>query len=137
MKKLFWLTITICLAISCKKVIEDKKKDLLLDAITDGQWYMFSFIDNGTDITASFSPYTFQFYRDGKVSGFTATTEDKGTWVGDPNAKTIDSDFPNSTEPINKLNAVWKLTNYTMDYVKAEASVSGITRKLYLKKKEN
>jgi len=135
MKKLFWLAITICLATACKKVVEDKKKDLILDAMTNGQWYVYSFMDGDADISASFSPYTFQFYRDGKVSGFTSTTEDKGMWVGDPDALTINSDFPDSGEPVNKLNAVWKLTNYTMDYVKAEATVGGITRKLFLKKK--
>lgn len=135
MKKLVWITLTICLAGACKKVVEDKKQDLILDAMTNGQWYVFSFIDGGTDISTSFSPYTFQFYRDGTVSGFTATTEDKGIWAGDPNALTINSDFPTAAEPVNKLNAIWKLTNYTMDYVKAEATVTGVVRKLYLKKK--
>jgi hypothetical protein len=135
MKKLLWLIITICLVTACKKVIEDKKKDLILDAMTNGQWFVYSFLDGNTDITTSFSPYTFQFYRDGTVSGFTAVSENKGIWVGDPNALTIQSDFPEATEPVNKLNALWKLTNYTYDYVKAEAKIAGVTRKLYLKKK--
>lgn len=135
MKKLTWLFLAISLAGACKKVVEDKKKDLILDAMTNGQWYVYSFLDGGSDISTSFSPYTFQFYRDGTVSGFTATTEDKGIWVGDPNALTINSSFPTATEPVSKLNAIWKLTNYTYDYVKAEATVSGVLRKLYLKKK--
>jgi hypothetical protein len=135
MKKLLWLALTVCLVSSCKKVVEDKKKDLVLDAMTNGQWYVFSFLEDTADLTASFSPYTFQFYRDGAVSGFTATTEDKGQWVGDPNVLTIQANFPSAGSPVNKLNTLWKLTNYTYDYVKAEATVNGVIRKLYLKKK--
>lgn len=135
MKKLIWLFLAVCLAGACKKVIEDKKKDLILDAMTNGQWYVYSFLDGDSDISISFTPFTFQFYRDGTVSGFTASTEDKGLWVGDPNALTINADFPTATEPVSKLNTIWKLTNYTYDYVKAEATVNGVLRKLYLKKK--
>lgn len=135
MKKLFWITIAICLMGACKKAIEDKKKEIILDAMTNGQWYMYSYLEGDSTLTAAFSPFTFQFYRDGTVSGFTATTTDKGTWIGDVNALTITADFPAASDPIKKLNAVWKVTDNSWDYVKAESTVSGVTSKLYLKKK--
>lgn len=135
MRKLFWLTLTISLLGSCKKAIEDKKADIVLDAMTNGQWVVFSFSEGGTDQTAPFAPYVFQFYRDGKVSGFASGTEEKGTWVGDPEALTIQSQFPTSPDPVKKLNALWKITDSSWDYVKAETDANGIKKQLYLKKK--
>ncbi|MBC6490303.1 hypothetical protein ACFSQD_08280 [Flavihumibacter stibioxidans] len=135
MKKLFWLTITICLLGSCKKAIEDKKADIVLDAMTNGQWYVSSFIEGGSDLTTSFAPYVFQFYRDGKVSGFTSTSEEKGTWAGDPDALTIQSQFPTASDPVKKLNALWKILDSSWDYVKAETTVDGQNKQLQLKKK--
>lgn len=135
MKKLFWLTITISLLGSCKKVIEDKKADIVLDAMTNGQWYVSSFIEGSSDLTTSFAPYVFQFYRDGKVSGFTSTSEEKGTWAGDPDALTIQSQFPTASDPVKKLNALWKIVDSSWDYVKAKTTVDGQNKQLELKKK--
>lgn len=135
MKKLVCIGIAACLLVACKKAIEQKKEEVILDAMTNGQWYIFSFKEGSADITASFSPYTFQFYRNGKLSGFTSTTEDKGSWIGDVNALTIATDFPAATEPIIKLNAVWKITNNSWDYVKAESTVEGQKNLMHLKKK--
>ncbi|MBL7769611.1 MAG: hypothetical protein JNK20_11570 [Flavipsychrobacter sp.] len=135
MKKLVWISIMVCLLGACSKAIEEKKEDIILDAMTNGQWYIYSFKEGNTDISSSFSPYTFQFYRDGKVSGFTPETEDKGTWIGDVNTLSIITNFPAASEPVSKLNASWKITNNTWDYVKAETTVQGIKHLLHLKKK--
>jgi hypothetical protein len=135
MKKLVWISIMVCLLGACAKAIEEKKEDIILDAMTNGQWYIYSFKEGTTDISGSFSPYTFQFYRDGKVSGFTTETEDKGTWVGDVNTLSIITNFPAASEPVSKLNATWKITNNTWDYVKAETTVQGVKNLLHLKKK--
>jgi hypothetical protein len=135
MKKLVWISIMVCLSVACKKAIEEKKEDVILDAMTNGQWYIYSFVEGSTDISSSFAPYTFQFYRDGKVSGLTTDTEEKGTWVGDVNTLSITANFPTASEPVSKLNAVWKITNNTWDYVKAETTVQGTKHLLHLKKK--
>lgn len=135
MKKLVWISISIFLLAACKKAIEEKKEEIILNAMTNGQWYIYSFTEAGTDITSAFSPYTFQFYRDGKVSGFASGSEDKGTWVGDVNNLTITTNFPSASAPVDKLNAVWKITNNTWDYVKAETTVQGEKNLLHLKKK--
>lgn len=135
MKKLVWISIMVCLIGACSKAIEDKKEDIILDAMTNGQWYIYSFKEGSTDLSSSFSPYTFQFYRDGKVSGFTSETEDKGTWVGDVNTLSIITNFPAASEPVSKLNATWRITNNTWDYVKAETTVQGVKHLLHLKKK--
>jgi hypothetical protein len=135
MKKLFWLSITICFLGACKKAIEERKEEIILDAMTNGQWYVYSFKEGTVDHTAAFDPYVFQFYRDGRVSGLSEGNEDKGTWVGDANALTITSNFPDATDPVKKLNAVWKITNNSWDYVKAQSTVEGVQRLLHLKKK--
>ena len=135
MKKLVWISIMVCLLGACSKAIEEKKEDIILDAMTNVLWYIYSFKEGNTDISSSFSPYTFQFYRDGKVSGYTLETEDKGTWIGDVNTLSIITNFPAASEPVSKLNASWKITNNTWDYVKAETTVQGIKHLLHLKKK--
>ncbi|HEY8397178.1 MAG TPA: hypothetical protein VIK80_04505 [Flavihumibacter sp.] len=136
MNKLLCIGILACLSLAaCKKVIDRKKEEILIDAITSSKWYIYSYQEGTTDITASFSPYTFQFHRNGTVSGFTGTTEELGTWEGDIDTKSITTNFPGAEEPINKLNAVWKITNNTWDYVKAETTIDGQKNLLHLKKK--
>ncbi len=135
MRKLLYIILAVGFLVSCKKAIEDKKRDIVLDAMTDGQWVVYSFKEGDLDLTGDFSPYTFQFYRDGKVSGFSSNAEEKGTWAGDPDAMTITSSFPGSGDPVRKLNAVWKITNNSWDYVMAETTISGVVRLLHLKKK--
>lgn len=135
MKKLFWLTITICFLGSCKKAIEKKKEDIVLDAMTNGQWYVYSFREGSTDITGDFAPYSFQFYRDGRVNALSEGNEDKGTWAADVDARTITSNFADAADPVRKLNATWRITDNSWDYVKAETTVQGLKSLLHLKKK--
>lgn len=135
MKKLALISMAVCLLMACKKAIDEKKEEVILNAVTNGQWYIYSFKEGDVDLSNSFSPYTFQFYRDGKLSGFTTDTEEKGTWVGDVNTLSITTNFPAAGEPIARLNAVWKITNNTWDYVKAETTVQGTKNLLHLKKK--
>ena len=103
--------------------------------MTNGQWYVHSFREGSKDITGDFAPYSFQFYRDGRVSALSEGSEDKGTWAADVDARTITSDFPNAADPVRKLNAAWKITDNSWDYVKAETTVQGIKNLLHLKKK--
>lgn len=119
----------------CAKAIEEKAEDAVLEAMTTGQWYVVEFRENGNDITTSFSPYSFQFYRDGSISALSTAPAVNGIWFGDPNARTITTNFRSATEPISKMNAVWAIKDNSWDYVKAETTVDNNFRFLYLKKK--
>jgi hypothetical protein len=116
---------------SCSKKIEDIKKNLVIDAMTDGRWLVQTFTDNDTDITSQFASYEFQFYSNGTVTGFKGAEASNGTWVGDPNKLTIYSNFPSANDTVMRLNETWKITNNTFTMVEAKPS-SG-TRLAFLK----
>ena len=37
--------------LSCKKAIEDKQRDMLIDAITNGEWKVHQYVEASVDIT--------------------------------------------------------------------------------------
>ncbi len=106
-----------------------------MNIITNGVWYVQSFTENGTDSTASFTGYVFQFKQDGTVTGTFDTTSTSGTWVPDVNNYTITSNFPSAGDPLMKLNGVWKITNTAINYVVANATINGTLENLKLQKK--
>ena len=119
---------------SCKKYIEQQKQQALENAITDGTWIVTRYLENGTDITPSFSGYVFKFNTNGTVTGTNASDVVNGTWSGDISTKTINSDFPSATTPIDKLNAVWTITDSYTDSVAAKATINSNTNILNLHK---
>jgi hypothetical protein len=137
MKKVLLLAPIILLfsAFGCKKVVEDIKRNYVLDIMTKGRWYVELFNEGSTDVTADFAGYEFQFYENGKVDGIKSTTTQQGTWAADVSALTITSNFPSAVAPLQKLNAVWKLTDSYPDLVVAQTVVGTETHYLKLRKK--
>ena len=137
MKKILLLAPVMLLisVFGCKKTVEDIKRNYVLDIMTKGRWYVESFKDGAVDVTADFTGYEFQFYENGKVDGIKSTVTEQGTWVEDVNALTITSNFPSSGAPLQKFNAVWKLTDAYPDLVVAQAVVGSETHYLKLRKK--
>lgn len=138
MKKILPLLLLPLLAANsgCKKLIEKKIENMLMDAITSGSWYVEHYRENATDITASFSDYEFHFQRDGTVQGLRAGLEpDKGTWQGNLENASISALFPSAIDPLKKVNGHWKITDSYMNYVEAEMSVQGGKNILHLRKK--
>ncbi|HKP32992.1 MAG TPA: hypothetical protein VJT83_09700 [Chitinophagaceae bacterium] len=125
--------ITVCS--SCKKFIEKQKEKTVLDAMTDGRWYVFQYQTPTSDVTYEFSGYEFQFYDNGTVKGFLNTAVTDGTWSGDVNAETITANFPSATIPVSRLNGVWKITDSYLDAVTAYNRVGVDTNWLQLRKK--
>ena len=67
MNKIITLLLFAITLSGCKKAIENIQEDLVIKAMTDGQWKVTSFIQNGTDITVDFSTYRFKYYSDKTV----------------------------------------------------------------------
>lgn len=130
---LFVLTIT-CL-FSCKKAVENKQRELLIDAITNGQWVVQQYIEGTVDITLEFYGHSFQFQENGSVHGMYGSSSVHGTWYGDINNYSIISEFPSATDPIKKLNGTWKLTDSYWDFVEAEMNTATGKNILHLRKK--
>jgi hypothetical protein len=121
---------------SCKKQIEKIQTNLVIEAMTTGQWKMVSFKDGSTDLTQDFSPYTFQFNTNYTVDAIkNSVVESSGTWNADADAKTISSNFnPPATNPLPFLNGTWKITNNSWTFVEANQTVNGTLRTLRLEK---
>lgn len=106
--------------VSCKKVKEDIGKQYIIKVMTDGRWVVEKFTENETeDMTGMFDGYEFQFMEDGKVYSYYSAEKQTGTWEGNTTNLTITSSFPAATDPLKKLNDVWKISNNTTKSVEA------------------
>lgn len=105
---------------SCKKTVEKIGEDLVLKAMTDGQWVITKFTQNGTDITSSFSGYKFQYYSNKTVDAIlNGVKERSGSWDGSATAMTTWADFPGAPSPIALINGTWNITKNSWTYVEA------------------
>lgn len=119
----------------CKKIKENIQEDLVIKAMTDGQWRVSSFTRGSENKTADFSPYRFQFRSNKTVEAINnGTTEKTGTWEADPNTRTITSNFFNATATVMLLNGTWLITNNSWDFVEATQTVNNEVLKLRLDK---
>jgi len=134
-KLLIFLFVFLPFTYSCNKLIEEKKKDVIVDAMTDGRWIVKDYKAAGIYVTAEFDGYEFQFFENGKVQAIVNTTITNGTWIGDVNALTITSNFSGAQLPVTRLNATWKITDSDWSYVKAYSTSGADTNFLDLQKK--
>jgi len=135
MKLAISIFITSLFLFSCKKTVENAAENAILNAMTDGQWVVTSFITNGVDITSDFTGYKFQYKRDYTVDAIkNGTVEKTGTWQADAVAMNISGNFPNATNPLALINGVWHITDNSWTYVKATMTVGSETRTLRLDK---
>ena|SRR5256885_14002814 len=135
MKKL--LIAIICVTVfSCSKTgVLQSSTNLVIEAMTSGQWKITNFVNNGVNSTSDYSGYTFQFKKDYTVDAIkSGVVEQSGTWSADANNKTITSTFPTSTLPISLLNGTWTITNSTWTAVDANQTINGQLRTLRLDK---
>ena len=122
---------------SCKKAIENKQKQLILEAMTEGRWYVELYKDNTADVTGDFFGYEFQFYEDNKVDGIiNSVTRSTGTWSADISTYSIIANFPaDAGDTLRRLNYTWKLTDSYTDYVEAKTATANGENILHLRKK--
>jgi hypothetical protein len=123
------------LTFSCNKIIEEKKKDVVVEAMTDGRWFVKEYKAGGLFVTAEFDGYEFQFFEDGKVQAILNTTITNGTWTGDVNQLTITSNFSGAQPPVSRLNGLWKITDNSWTNVSAYNLNGADTNFLQLQKK--
>lgn len=135
MKNYCYLLLCCVLLFSCRKAIESAQEDLVIKAMTDGQWRVTKYIKGAADLSPDFSQYTFQFKSNETVDAITnATVENTGTWKGDAAARTIVSSFTNATPTVTLLNGTWQITKNSWTFVEATQTVNGEIRSLRLDK---
>jgi hypothetical protein len=120
---------------SCKKAIQQQEQNEALNIMTNGQWLVSKYLQDSTDITSTLSAYVFQFKSDGTVTGTYGTITVTGTWSTDIPSRTITSNFPAGSGAVNELDATWKITDSSTDYVIAYSTINSNTNNLKLVKK--
>ena len=95
--------------LSCKKAIEKKAQNEIMDAITNGEWIVEQYIESGNNISIQFLNYSFKFNSNGTVTGTINSTSTNGTWAGNATDYTISAEFPSAGDPLKKLNVLWKM----------------------------
>ena len=119
----------------CKKLIEQTQENLVVKAMTDGQWRVTNFKRDTTDVTTDFSSYLFQFRTDETVQAIkNGSTEATGTWKGSAENQTIASFFTSANPTLSLLNGTWKITKNSWTFVEATQTVNNEVRTLRLDK---
>jgi len=135
MKKLFITVLLILPFLSCVKTKEEIGEDLVIKAMTSGQWVVTKFMQNGTNITADFSGYKFQYYSNKTVDAIkNGSTEKTGNWDGNATAMTTWANFSNVTYPLDLINGTWNITNNGWTYVEAGQTIGTDVKTLRLDK---
>src|SRR4030095_4085047 len=105
---------------SCEKAVEKIGEDLVIKAMTDGQWRITKFTQNGTDITSNFSGYKFQYYSNKTVDAIlNGVTERTGAGDGNATARTTWANFSGAPNPISLINGTWNIIDSGWTYVEA------------------
>lgn len=137
MKKLIAVAWTLILLLtgSCKKTVEGVAQDLIIQAMTNGQWVITRFTQNNTDITSSFSGYKFQYYANKTVDAIkNGMKERTGNWDGNATTMTTWADFPGAPVPISLINGTWQITRNSWTFVEANQVNGSETKTLRLEK---
>lgn len=134
MKKIYAILLTLAFAGCTPEKIQEKAEDLVIQAITTGEWTVTGYTKGGADVTTDFSPYKFRFKTNNTVDAVSgANVEQTGSWNADGTARTITSSFA-SGATLTLLNGTWNVTSTTWTSVNATQTVNGETRTLKLNK---
>ena len=135
MKKLFLFFYIIILFSGCKKSIEKAHEDLVIKAMTDGQWKVTSFTQNSADITGNFTGYKFQYYSNKTVDAIkNGTVEKTGTWDGEASTMTTWANFTNAVAPLDLINGSWHINDSSWTFVIATQTTGSETKTMRLDK---
>lgn len=135
MKKITIYFFLIVLLAGCKKAVENIQEDLVIKAMTDGQWKITNFTQNGTNITADFALYQFKYYSNKTVDAIkNSTVEKTGTWDGDASSMTTWANFTSPPYPLNLINGSWHIDRNSWTYVEATQVNGSETKTMRLDK---
>jgi hypothetical protein len=139
MKKTVLFLTLLVLLVGCKKAIqrtqEQIAEDLIVKAMTDGQWSVTAYND-GTDLIQEFDGYRFQFKDDRTVDAIkNGAKESSGIWQGDGYKREITADYPASSSiTLQRLDGIWKIVNNSWTWVKATQTINGKLTTMELRK---
>lgn len=134
-KSILIFFVAVSLITGCKKAIQQTQEDLVLKAMTDGQWGITSFTQNGTNITADFATYQFKYYSNKTVDAINnGVVEKTGTWDGNASTMTTSANFTNAAYPLILINGNWHIDRNSWTYVEASQTNGTDTKTMRLDK---
>lgn len=135
MKKITIALLMVISMTSCKKTLEEKARDIVLDAMTSGTWEITKFTVNGTNITSDFAGYSFQYHKNETVDAIkNGSIQSTGSWSGDAANMSISANFMNVSEPLLLINGQWSITNNSWTFVEASQTIGSQVKTLRLDK---
>jgi hypothetical protein len=137
MKKIYILALSfLLLAVTgCKKAIENKQEDLVIKAMTDGQWIVTNFVLNSVNITPDFASYKFKYYENKTVDAIkNGTVEKTGQWDGNSSNNTTWANFTGVIYPLSLINGTWHIDRNSWTYVEASQTSGSDTKIMRLDK---
>ena len=135
MKKFTILLLVFFSLFSCKKTLEEKARDIVVNAMTSGKWSITRFTTDGTNITSDFTGYSFQFFENETVDAIkNNSVEANGSWKGDAANMSISANFINVSEPLSLINGTWSITNNSWTFVEAKQTSGAQVKTLRLDK---
>jgi hypothetical protein len=135
MKKIAALAVLIVLLAGCKKNTEAAQEDLVIQAMTNGQWAVTNFTQNGTNITPDFAFYKFKYYSNKTVDAINnGTVEKTGTWDGNSATMTTSASFTSPVYPLGLINGTWHIDNSSWTFVVATQTNGSETKTMRLDK---
>lgn len=135
MKRILAVCLLTVLLTGCKKTIEQVQEDLVIKAMTDGQWKITNFTLNSNNITADFTNYRFKYFSNKTVDAINSGSVEKtGTWDGNANTMTTSANFVSPAYPLSLINGNWQITRNSWTYVEATQTVGAETKTMRLDK---
>ncbi len=116
----------------CKKAVEQKKQDALVEAMVASTWYIAQYLEGPNIYTADFDGYNLNFKSDYTVVATKGTTTVTGTWNADLTTKILSSNFTTGT-PLNRLNGSWAIYYQDSQGPKMNQFVNGVEWKVTLR----
>jgi hypothetical protein len=133
--KLALAVIFLSLLSGCKKTIENIQQDLVIQAMTDGQWKVTNFVNNGSAITSDFTNYRFKYYSNKTVDALNnGAIEKTGNWDGNASTMTTWASFTGAIYPLSLINGNWNITRNSWTYVEATQTTGSETKIMRLDK---
>ncbi len=114
---------------SCNNTVS---QPTLSSVLTNGTWYISSFIDGSDNETYHFNGYNFTFQSDGAVIAIKNATTTNGTWsqYTDSGFSKLDLNFPG--ESLEELSDDWRVIEYSNTLVKLSHLSGGNGESHYL-----
>ena len=103
----------------CKKTIDKQKENIIMQAMTSGEWKITSFITGGTNQTAEFSGFSFRYYENRTVDAIRAGEVKTGTWQENVDKMDISANFPQASQPLPMVNGNWHIEQSSWTFVLA------------------